>query len=222
MYILKLYNALLDILFPEHCIGCDKFGTPLCARCGNTIPKSCSTELPYAHAVFSYKHPYIKELIWSMKYSGNRRIAQVLARYIAELLTHDILESVPFVQKYILIPVPLSKKKRRIRGYNQAAWIAEEALKYIDPSIQKKIMYKPELIERYHKEKSQARTRHRQERLSQIEGAFYISEKMQPFLKNKNIILIDDVTTSGSTLVEIEQLLQKAGVKQVVAYTIAH
>jgi competence protein ComFC len=222
MYILKLYNTLFDLLFPEHCLGCGKFGTPLCTKCTHAIPRSGPTEFPYAHAVFSYKHPYINKLIWEMKYSGNKRIAKVFARYLAELLAQDILDAAYFKSSYILIPVPLSKKKQRIRGYNQAAWIAEETLRYLDPSIRKKIVYKPEFIERHHKEKSQARTKHRDERLSQIEGAFYVPEKMKSLMKNKNIILIDDVTTSGSTLIEIEQLLQKVGTKQVTAYTIAH
>ena len=222
MYILKLYNTLFDILFPEHCFGCDKFGTPICTRCLDTVPRSGATELNYTHAVFSYKHPYINRLIWEMKYSGNKRVARVFGRYISELVAQEILDAVYFESFYILIPVPLSKKKQRIRGYNQAAWIAREALEYLDPSIQKRIVYKPEYIERHHKEKSQARTKHREERLSQIEGAFYIPEKMKLSLKNKNIILIDDVTTSGSTLSQIEQLLQEAGAKQVIAYTIAH
>ncbi len=213
---------LFDILFPEHCLGCGKFGTPICTKCLDIVPRSGATELSYTHAVFSYKHPYINKLIWEMKYSGNKRIARVFGRYVSELIAQDILDAQYFESSYIVVPVPLSKKKQRIRGYNQATWIAEEALNYLDPSIRKRIAYKPECIERHHKEKSQAKTKHREERLSQIEGAFYVPDKIKPFLKNKNIILIDDVTTSGSTLSEIEQLLQKVGTKQVIAYTIAH
>lgn len=222
MYILKLYNTLFDLLFPEHCIGCGKFGVPLCIKCISFIPKSGSTELDYAHAIFSYKHPYISNLIWEMKYSGNRQIAKLFGRYIAEMLTQEITDNQYFTATYILIPVPLSQKKQRIRGYNQAAWIAESAMTFLDPSIKKRIIYKPDLIARNHREISQARTKHRTERLSQIEGSFYISKKHKHFLKDKNVILIDDVTTSGATIAQMEEVFRQAGVKQMVAYTVAH
>lgn len=157
-----------------------------------------------------------------MKYSGNKRIANVFGKYIAELLTQEIIETQYFESTQILIPVPLSKKKQQTRGYNQAAWIAESALIFLDASIKRHIIYRPELIERNHREMSQARTKHKKERLSQIEGSFYIPEKHKHFLKHKNIILIDDVTTSGATIAEIEQILRQAGVNRVVAFTVAH
>ena len=159
-----------------------------------------------------------------MKYGGKKRIAYVLAevmygRILEELADLQIMEN---FREPILIPIPLSWKRRRGRGYNQAELIAEKLIeldtKHENFTLEKGILIKIKNTE------NQAHIEDRRERLNNIIGSFSIknNEGNMQKIKNRNIILIDDVVTTGATLEEAKKVLRQAGVKKIIAFTIAH
>jgi competence protein ComFC len=117
----------------------------------------------------------------------------------------------------IFIPIPLSPKRRRERGFNQAELIARNLFllgKDDDFEIKDNILVKPK--DTAH----QAQLENRTKRLRNLSGTFQV--RNPELILGKNIILIDDVTTTGATLTEARKILLEAGARKVIAFTFAH
>jgi competence protein ComFC len=176
--------------------------------------------------LYDYRHPIIKKSLWLLKYSGKKRLARVFAENIYDSLLEELSERATMenFHNIILIPIPLSKKRYRERGFNQAQLICEEinrinnTRKNIDLKLEKNILIKPKDTEH------QARIKDRNVRLKNLAGSFEIKNEKEnvEFLKGKNIILIDDITTTGATLAEARKILKQAGARKVIAFTVAH
>jgi competence protein ComFC len=131
----------------------------------------------------------------------------------------------------ILIPIPLSETRYRERGYNQAELVCRNIVKINrnhlsgGESENKNIkleMAKDVLIKSKNTE-NQAGIKGRRNRLRNIKGAFSLrfSEGIKT-LKDRNIILIDDITTTGATLREARKILREGGARRIIAFTVAH
>jgi len=212
-------DTILNIVFPVNCISCGKTGNDICIECLGTFPVAERESAKWIFPLFEYRHPLIKKSIWLLKYKGKKRIAKIFAevlygKILEELSDLTLLEN--FYQP-VLIPIPLSAKRKRERGFNQAELICHEIIK-LDKNknliLEKSVLIKPKNTEH------QARIENRNKRLKNIIGSFAIknSEKIQ----NKNIILIDDVSTTGATLSEAKKILKQAGAKKIIAFTVAH
>jgi ComF family protein len=104
------------------------------------------------------------------------------------------------------VPVPLHPERFRIRGYNQAELLAKElSFRLGIPSLNVLVREKPT--------KPQFKLK-REERMKNVIGVFTVSKKLKTKVKGANIILIDDITTTGSTLRECAKILKKSGVKK--------
>ncbi|MEI6154688.1 MAG: phosphoribosyltransferase family protein, partial [Deltaproteobacteria bacterium] len=117
----------------------------------------------------------------------------------------------------ILIPIPLAPKRQHERGFNQAEIICNTLIKLdknINFKLEKNILIKPKDT------KHQAHIEDRNKRLKNIIGSFAIIHP--ELVVESNIILIDDVTTTGATLNEARKILKNAGAKKIIAFTIAH
>jgi len=117
----------------------------------------------------------------------------------------------------ILIPIPLSPKRYRERGYNQAELICKELVK-LNPG--KDFELKNNILIKIKETEHQARIKNRNARLKNLENSYGV--KNEGLLKNRNIILIDDITTTGATLNEARKILKKSGAKKIIAFTVAH
>jgi ComF family protein len=116
----------------------------------------------------------------------------------------------------LLIPIPISKKRYRERGYNQSLLVCKELIR-IDKEnfdLESSVLIKNKETEH------QARIKNRNERLKNIIGSF--ETKNENKIKNRNIILIDDITTTGATLNEAKKILKESGAKKIIAFTVAH
>ena len=117
----------------------------------------------------------------------------------------------------LLVPIPLSGSRLRERGFNQALLLCE-SLVALDNNqnfkLEKNVLIKPKETEH------QAKIEDRQKRLKNIIGSFAV--KNPELIQKKNIILIDDITTTGATLHEAKKILRAAGARKVIAFTIAH
>jgi competence protein ComFC len=162
--------------------------------------------------LFDYKHEKVRTLIWEIKYKGNRE----LMKYIAEILAKEIYIKIK-EDPYILIPIPVSKKRRRERGYNQTERIAETILPYLS------VTYFPHALLKISHTESQSRTHAtKHERAKNLAFSMCIHKKYTAQLKNASVILLDDVTTSGATFAEARRVLENAGVKNVLCVALAH
>ncbi len=143
-----------------------------------------------------------------------------MASVFAEAMQKRILEELADLSQLenfhtlILVPIPLAQKRLRERGFNQALLICEKLTKQNTNLKQKNILWKQK------KTPHQALIENRTERLKNIVGSFGV--KNPDKIKGKNVILIDDVTTTGATLSEARKVLREAGEKKIIAFTIAH
>jgi ComF family protein len=186
--------------------------------------------------LYDYRHPPIKKALWLFKYKGKKRLASTFAEVIYDKILEELseLSVLENFHNAILIPIPLSPKRYRERGYNQAELICRELIKInnlrhlpagalakaggVYMKLENNILIKPRETEH------QARIENRAKRLKNIIGSFSIKSVQEntELIKGRNIILIDDITTTGATLSEARKILKQAGARKVIAFTVAH
>jgi len=153
-----------------------------------------------------------------LKYRERTILAKVFSKFLYEHILDELNDIQIFgsTEKPLLIPIPLSKKGFHKRGYNQCLLIAKH-LSFIDDSyfeLTKSVLYKTRNT------KNQMEIKDKKKRLQNLHGCFEV--KNSECVVGRNIILIDDVVTTGATLIEAKKVLKKAGAKKVIAFTIAH
>lgn len=173
---------------------------------------------PFTEALFPYKDKEIQALIWGLKYRKKPEIAGYFGIFLYEHLLGELGENafLSDLENTILIPVPVTKKRLRERGYNQAKLLAEAIKKQSGGSLVSisNVLFKK--VEQEH----QTHTISRKQRITNIRNTFII--KNQERVKNKNVIIIDDVITTGATISEAARILKAAGARTVRALTVAH
>jgi ComF family protein len=216
----RLGGALLDLALPASCAGCAVEGTVLCPRCRRALdvrlalPPGVPLGLPAAMlmplAQLEWCAPFsgvIRVALHRLKYSGERRLAAPLADAMAARW------EAAGVGGEMLVPVPVHAERARRRGYDQAFLLASAV------SDRLHIPWQASL----------ERTRHttpqfelgRRARRANVSGAFEIRPGAGPAVKGRWPILVDDVVTTGSTLVACAQTLYDAGAIAVSALTVA-
>jgi ComF family protein len=181
------------------------------ARCG-----LCRRlEPPYvkATAYGSYESG-LRELIHLLKYNQVRPAAKVLGRMLAEAV--EDLQALFGETELLVVPVPLHSTKLRQRGFNQSELIARAALKV--NSSAGRFQLSLGLLERRRETKSQiGLSRH--QRRENIRGAFVVTRPRE--LAGREVLLVDDVFTTGTTVSECARILRRAGASQVYVATVA-
>ena len=225
-----LYHAFwisVDWLYPPICGGCGKNGTrwcqtcqnkvttlkdQICPRCGSIEPhgllcKDCQINLPPFKASRSWGqyHGPLREAIHRLKYQNDIGLAEVLAKHLIDLY------SVSGWKIDLITAVPLGLKRRKQRGYNQSNLLA------LPLSLATNVPFQPRAIDRARETASQVglSAALRQEN---VRGAFIARSSL---VKNKAVLIIDDVTTTGATLNSCAQSLLDGGAKQVYCLTLA-
>ena len=198
-------SAVLNAFFPPTC--------PICAKRIETaglLCADCFSGLQFIHAHCDGKASAVvydevsKQLILSLKYADRTEISMLLARMMVNA-GKDILE-----QSDLLTCVPLHWTRMMVRKYNQAAVLAEAVSKICD------IPSNPLLLKRI---KATAKQSSRSERFANVREAFSFNAKYN--IKDKTIVLIDDVVTTGATTNECARVLLKNGAKEVRLLTFA-
>jgi len=197
----------LHLFFPHNCIGC---GTDilnnedaLCVHCltqlpetgflskaGNPVEKIFYGRLPIQHAGSAFyfnKGSLLQHLIIQLKYRAN----QTAGMYLGKILGNLIREANRFDDIDVIVPLPLNEKKLFTRGYNQASLLA----KGIAEVLQKPVI--ENAVERIQFTETQTH-KNRITRWQTMEGAFKVVN--ESLLKNKHILLVDDIVTTGTTL----------------------
>lgn len=184
------------------------------------------------HYSLPYKNPLVKEIIWQIKFRGQKKYCKILGKLLAENIAIILKkEKNCNGENYLLIPVPIHEKRRKERGFNQCEFLCEEIIREVEKMKRLndekcKLKYAPKILMReIYQEKQSWSDRHG--RFEKISGVFTIAlnNKTKSYtaeIINEKIILIDDVVTTGSTLSEISKVLFNAGTKKIIAVVVAH
>lgn len=216
-------SRLLHILFPERCLFCGVVipaGCVFCPDCAEEIrqprhPSVCaSCRKPFSVctcgnttvAVYYYEEG-AAEAIRRMKFEGERLCAEQLAGQMAAYWRDSGL-ALPDV----IVPVPLHWRDRFSRGFSQTEWLAKALSKELGIPCEMAVLFK-----RRHTKKQHDLTQ--KERKKNLRGAF--GSKTGERLNGKRILLVDDVTTTGSTFREAMRALNEAGVAEIVCLAAA-
>ena len=155
----------------------------------------------------------LRELIHLLKYNVVRPAANVLGRMLAEALVG--LESEFGADRVLVVPVPLYKGKQRQRGFNQAELIARSALK---THRDERLLLATDVLRRTRATQSQIGLTSHQRR-ENMRGAFAVQSAAE--VTGREIVLVDDVYTTGTTATECAHVLRKAGAAKVWVATVA-
>ena len=215
-----------DVIFPKKCINCRREGSYLCEDCLSLVEinpyRYCLCEkmekkdkcdgckdrnLDKLLSASSFKNKIVKEAVHKFKYGYIKDLAQPLALII---LSHLQAVDAEIDRSFVIVPVPLSDKKKRRRGFNQS----EEIGKIISGATGIPLL-NDALIKT--KETSPQMELGKEERLNNVKGCFEAKAEF----KDKNIILLDDVYTTGSTLDECAKVLKESGARKVWGMTVA-
>ena len=219
---------ILDFFFPKRCVGCGKIGKyfcifctakiryiqaneyicPMCGRLaldGATHP-GCRTRygLDGLTSFFHYDGP-VRKAVKALKY---RRISDLASEFVflipTKLLSSNLLSS-------LFIPIPLHTSRFRLRGFNQAEVLGKLLAARLNIPVRTGILKRVKITQ------PQVDMKNRDERLKNMKNVFRAVQTIQ----NKDILLFDDVFTTGATMRSTANVLKRAGAKRVWAVTIA-
>lgn len=213
-------EKLIRLIYPAKCMVCDEIINEdsevyLCETCYRLLPRCGrgffkTPNIPYVDGLFAafyYEHG-IDEAIQTMKFKYHPRLSATFAFLLAEELMKEAI--LPDID--IILPVPMHSSKKRQRGYNQTELLAKELSKLLNIPMDNNILKK------LRKTRPQSLLK-REERLKNMDDAFGIANK--DAVKSKNILLIDDVTTTGTTLNQCAKILNNHCSGRIYAAVIA-
>lgn len=215
MWINKLKNLILNALFPVECLGCHQFDEIICQKCLDKIIVLNKWEpnlysLRRIVTIFDYQQPLLKKSLKSFKYSPYnlnilKKLSPLFIRCLKQSpLTLDYLTK----NKFVLVPIPLSRQKLAKRGFNQANLIAQELATAFNWPLKK-------YLKKEKNTPSQTNLSREQRKLN-VQNIFKTQGEIVP-----NIILIDDILTTGATLEQAAKVLYQAGAKKIWAIVLA-
>lgn len=210
-------EKILDLIFPPVCGICNKeINTYLCGKCEKEINKiTCVGENRYDNKYFSthmYLFKYegiIRNKIISYKFNDKPYLYKTFCEIFVK--NKKVCE---FLKKYdIIISVPMYKKKKNQRGYNQSELIAKETAKKVE-----NIEYRNDILIKIRNTAKQS-SLNKEQRKENLKNAYVVNNN--EYILNKNILIFDDIYTTGSTANECAKTLKEAGAKNIAILTIA-
>jgi ComF family protein len=215
-----LAAGLLDLVLPPTCVGCRYEGTPLCEQCGSVfarrigrpagIPLGMPSDVPLPLVQLEWCAPFrgiARDALHALKYAGERRLAGPLGAAAARRWAEAA------VGGELLVHVPVHPGRRATRGYDQAELLARAAAERLGlpavPALRRSRATVPQF------------ELGRDRRAANVAGAFAVDADHLAAVRGRWIVLIDDVVTTGATLVACAEALLDAGANAVSAVAIA-
>ncbi len=221
-------EALLHLVYPKLCLACDSTipikGDFFCLDCKLELQYTMHFEkrendfmqkfygrisLEFGAALYNYYSGHIlKNMLHGLKYKRRRDVGLALGRLLGVQLSRCAF----FEKPDVVIPVPIHKKRRKIRAYNQAELIASEISKTLDIPLKNQILTKVKNLE------SQTR-KSRYERSAEIDAGLCVNQSEN--LIGLHVLLVDDILTTGATLEACALKLKSFGVQRFSFVTLA-
>lgn len=217
---------LIKYIFPSglYCVVCGnyidetrKYG--LCDHCIRHMNFGCSTfdcspYFQYGFAAMGYGL-YERRLIFNLKYNGKTYMAPIIAQIMYDAIYNQVVQGkdCPILDADMIIPVPIHEKRLKERGFNQTERIAKHLGRKISINVE------PNVLKRV-KETHTQRALSAEERKSNMEDAFIVPENKIQKVKNKRIILLDDIYTTGATVTSCAKTLYEAGAEKISVLTL--
>jgi ComF family protein len=176
----------------------------------NIVLDKLRTHIPLCASgsfLFYNENQMVQQILWEIKYNGNTHLAKEIGRLAIAGSEESFKKQVD-----LIIPIPLHKTKLQLRGYNQTAFFAEGMSEILDmPSLL-------DVLKRSKQTTSQTKL-NREDRFQNLDQAFMIENKQK--IQGKHVLLVDDVVTTGATLISAGQCLLDAGCASLSIYTLA-
>lgn len=190
---------------------------------------ACTERVSPAHGApegvvsfFDYRDPVMRRGIWELKYRGKHAWAEVFGQAVQERLMEELSDHALLngFRDPLIVPVPLAKKRLRERGYNQAALVAHAIADGLASDSAHPMAVNEDALIRTRETPRQMEIKDKKKRLANVTGAFAVKDPTA--VRDRNIILLDDVVTTGATLCSCRDALVAAGARQVLLIAIAH
>jgi competence protein ComFC len=223
-----MFIDFFNMLFPNVCCICGEHLVTdemlLCTTCDSSLPRTSywkhqinpiqqtmESRIGVSHAssyLFFQKKNSVQKLLHLIKYKGDRALAELIGSYFGKELS-----SVPALNDVsIIVPVPLHPRKKLQRGFNQSAEIAKGIAKSLNIPCETGILYR--------NTNSVTQTgKHREERWDNVKQVFAVRSEVS--LKDKHVLVVDDVFTTGATLESCCVALKRAKPKSISVVTLA-
>lgn len=235
----EVKNFFLNLFFPRHCLGChqildDDTQSYLCSTCLSSIPlkgefacafcgspvvlgKTCpfcirDHHLDRLFVATTYEFPLVEKILKTMKYRFVKSLADHCAQLMIKYFEKKILPAFLAISP-IVLPVPLHPRRLNWRGFNQSEIIAQKIAEHFNWPCD------PHLIKRIKNLKPQADIKDKKTRRKNVSGIFTCANSET--VNNQQVILIDDISTTGSTLDDCARALKSAGAKEVIGFVLA-
>ena len=190
---------------------CERTGQPLPYDIGGTMISAGAIASPPAYdrarAVAQYEGA-VQELVLGLKYGDRHDLRRLLGRWMAGA-GQDLFDGVD-----LIVPVPLHRHRLLSRRFNQAAVLALEVARHTG------LAYQPQILLRIRKTDSQT-NKSATERRKNVAGAFAVARRWERRLGGKNLLLVDDVITTGATVNSCARCLKRAGAARVDVLAVA-
>lgn len=214
-------DVLLRLLFPPRCVHCERIGVSLCSDCAGDIVRFATPRCPRCDGPRTWRHhcdvprtltklrtigPHtgvLRSAVHALKYKGRHDVARPVALLLARRWSDVDLDVAG------LVPVPLGRRRRRERGYNQAAVLARELGRILTLPVH------TDVLRRVRETRPQVKLTG-DERLHNVADAFAAASTA----RDCAWLLIDDVCTTGATLGACAEALHRAGATDVYATTV--
>lgn len=214
----KLLEAILSLTYPPKCGICGKLNRDfLCNKCyiklkndsKFTIEEDIDNDNEYNKLLYMFKYEgMIRNIILKYKFQEKSYLYKTIVNFL--LKNGKLFE---IIKTYdTIVAVPISKKRKKTRGYNQSYLLAREIANRAGIKIENKCLFKTKNIIEQSK-------LNKEERIKNIKGVYELKNSYR--LENKKILLIDDIYTTGSTVNECCKVLKKANPKEIDVLTIA-
>lgn len=222
----KILRKILLFFFPNTCSNCGEYYFVICKNCEKLIPILKDNEMLHEiYSIFPYRNDIIHDALWKLKYQNNREIGFYFGEKIWENINKNMSEKIENDKKILLITIPSHKKNETKRIYNQTEIISKGIFNKMPQDLQENCEIITNLLKQKRETQRQSMINERQNRIQNMQDVFEFNKKYLPkieLIKETQILIIDDITTTGQTLFDARRALNEVGIFNIKLISVAH